>query len=81
MSTIALRAPRVFRLPRVKFKRPRWPKGSRYWLAVTVPVDVFFLCVLWIGFTTLDVVAGAWSWVASSFYGLSRSDDDGPSAT
>lgn len=72
-------APRAFRLPRVKFKRPRWPRGSRLYLAVCV-----------INFATLATPPSRspWTQMAAAMFLLygwlwwrSRGDDDGPSAT
>jgi hypothetical protein len=82
MSTpVALPAPRVFRLPRVRFKRPRWPRGNRAYLGMLglcLAVDAF------------DAAGTSWGWLAVSvactaywarLWWRSRDDDDGPSAT
>lgn len=82
-APVALRAPRAFRLPRVKFKKPRWPKGSRLYLGLTV---------FWAGLFVIDVVTHDFSvfgvpWDcgfgahAGYSWWRSRRDDDGPSAT
>jgi hypothetical protein len=34
--SVALPLTRVFSLPRIKFKKPHWPKGSRFWLICAV---------------------------------------------
>lgn len=83
-------APRVIRLPRIKFKRPRWPKGNRLYLVMTI-VEIGFvvtqvLKVLqdpndtshWV-FLGLDMaLAIGWGW----FWWDSRNDDDdGPNTT
>lgn len=84
---IALPAPRVFRLPRVKFKRPRWPKGNRTYLV---------LCLIFVAPSVVNVVIGKvtgewnalglpwtafWGTFSGRMWWRSRRDDDGPSAT
>jgi hypothetical protein len=80
-APIALPAPRVFRLPRVRFKRPRWPRGSRFCLAMLL-FSVFA--------TVNDMVGGARLYAGGQtalgcvwlrWWWRSRDDDDGPSAT
>jgi hypothetical protein len=80
-APVALSAPRVFRLPRVRFKRPRWPRGNRLYL-VCAAINLATLLI--------DAVTGAWGWAGVATvlvvwcgyrWWRSRDDDDGPSAT
>jgi hypothetical protein len=83
-------APRVIRLPRIKFKRPRWPKGNRFYLVMTI-LEVGFavgriLQIIenpnrtsnWVYLGWDLCVAIGWGW----FWWDSRDDDDdGPNTT
>jgi hypothetical protein len=78
-TPVALPALRVFHLPRVRFKRPRWPRGNRLWLVLAV-VNLATIAV--------DAIGGRVSAVGLFLFALnitlwwrSRDDDDGPSAT
>jgi hypothetical protein len=86
----ALRTPRVFRLPRVrvKFKKPRWPRGNRSWLFLLVWDTAWAVYDLTMGVVHdspfsymnagLMIALAIWAGVC---WKRSRNDDDGPRST